>query len=424
MADPAARRGLHAFREPGFAAYFGALVATGFAVQIQTVAVGWQVYDLTRDPLDLGLVGLSQFLPALLLVVVTGAVADRFPRKAIMGVCLGVMACVSVGLLTLSRSGAVEVVHIFALLAVFGAVRAFYNPARQSIIANLVPPERLSGAVALNSSANQFAMICGPVAGGLLYGIAPGAAYGTSLALFGVAAVLVVSIPKPVQTVSRAPPTLENLSAGFRYIWTQKVVLGAISLDLFAVLLGGAMALLPVYARDILDIGPTGLGFLRAAPAVGAIAMGAWLIARPIADHAGRTMFLAVAAFGLFTAVFAVSDILWLSVLALALTGAADMVSMYIRATLIQLWTPDELRGRVNAVNQVFIGASNEVGAFRAGGSAALIGPVAAVLVGGAGTLGVAALWWRAFPDLARVRRLDTPSTEERRETEGGRVPG
>lgn len=408
-------RGFEAFENPGFASYWGALLATGFAVQIQTVAVGWQVYDLTRDPLDLGLVGLSQFLPALLLVVITGTVADRYPRRAILSICLSFMAMVSLGLIVLTRSGVQNVALIFALIAVFGAARAFYNPARQSIIPNLVPPHQLSGAIAINSSTGQIGTICGPVLGGILYAVNPVAAYGTSLFLFAVAAILYAFIPRLPQQISKGRATLEKLSAGIRYIWGRKVVLGAISLDLFAVLLGGAMALLPIYASDILQIGPAGLGILRAAPAVGALLMGAWLIARPINDHAGKIMFASVAAFGAFTVVFALSETLWLSVAALALTGAADMISMNVRATLIQLWTPDDLRGRVNAVNQVFIGASNEMGAFRAGVSAAFIGPVAAVLVGGAGTLAVAALWMRWFPQLVSIRSLtddtrDAPS--------------
>jgi MFS family permease len=395
-----------AFRNPGFPSYWVALVAAGFAIQIQTVAVGWQVYDMTRDPLDLGLVGLSQFLPALLLVVVTGTVADRFPRRAIMSVCLGVMAVVAAGLMALTRSDVPEVGHVFALMALFGAARAFYNPARQSIVPNLVPPAGLANAVAVNANANQIAIICGPVAGGLLYGLDPLAAYGTGLALFGIAAVFVARIPKPPQRTRRSRVTLETLGAGFRYIWGQKVVLGAISLDLFAVLLGGATALLPVYARDVLEIGPLGLGFLRAAPALGAIATGVYLMARPVDDRAGRTMLVAVIVFGVFTAVFAVSETLWLSVAALAVIGAADMVSVNVRATLVQLWTPDELRGRVNAVNQVFIGASNELGAFRAGTMAAVTGPVAAVLLGGIGAVAIAGVWWRAFPGLAGIRRL------------------
>lgn len=396
-----------AFRNPGFPSYWGALVATGFAVQIQTVAVGWQVYDMTRDPFDLGLVGLSQFLPALLLVLVTGVVADRFPRRAIMGVCLGVMALAAAGLIYVTRAGVSNVVFIFACLAVFGTARAFYNPARQSTVPNLVPPGRLASAVAVNSSANHLATICGPVAGGLLYGLSPLAAYGSSLGLFGVAALLVSRIPKLPRRGATTRATVGTLVAGFRYIRHQRVVLGAISLDLFAVLVGGATALLPVFARDILHLGPLGLGVLRAAPAVGAIATGLYLMARPIEDGAGRAMFLAVAAFGAFTFVFALSETLWISVAALALIGASDMISVYIRGTLIQLWTPDDLRGRVNAVNQVFIGASNELGAFRAGTMAALIGPVFAVFVGGAGAVAIAGIWWRSFPELARIRRLD-----------------
>ena len=400
---------LDAFRNPGFPSYSAALVSTGFAVQIQTVAVGWQVYDLTGDPLDLGLVGLSQFLPAILLVVVTGAASDRYPRRAIMAVCLLAMSLVALGLMLMTSRGDPPVGFVFGLLALFGASRAFYNPARQSILPILVAPKQLPGAIAVQSSLNQFATICGPVAGGILYAASPLAAYGASFALFAVAAAAIARIPPLPQSIVKVRVTTEALSAGLRYIWGNKVVLGAISLDLFAVLLGGAIALLPIYASDILDIGPTGLGVLRAAPAVGAILMAFWLIARPIGDHAGRTMFIAVAAFGLFTIVFALSETLWISVVALALVGASDMVSMNVRATLIQLWTPDELRGRVNAVNQVFIGASNELGAFRAGASAALIGPVGAALVGGVGTLAVAAIWWRSFRELALIRGLGRP---------------
>lgn len=403
------RTGFAVFASPGFTGYWCALLCTGFAVQIQTVAVGWQVYDMTGDPLDLGLVGLSQFLPALLLVLVTGATADRYPRRVIMGLCLFVMAAGAAGLLLLTRAGSANVLLVFALISVFGMARAFYNPARQAIVPNLVPPERLSSAITLNTNANQIATICGPVAGGLLYGIRPQAAYATSIALFAAAAVFILGIPKPPARVRKSPPNWETLSAGFRYIWSNKVVLGAISLDLFAVLLGGATALLPVYARDVLEIGPTGLGLLRAGPAVGAISMGLVLMLRPIENHAGRIMFASVAAFGLFTVVFALSETVWLSILCLVLLGAADMVSVVIRGTLIQLWTPDELRGRVNAVNQVFIGASNELGAFRAGATAAVIGPVAAVALGGLGTLAIAGYWVRLFPALVSIRRLTPP---------------
>lgn len=401
------RRALVAFRNPGFTSYWIALLCNGFGVQIQTIAVAWYVYDLTRDPLDLGLIGLSQFLPALLLVLVTGAVADRFSRRRVMSLCLLLMALCGAGLMALTAEARPDVRYIFALLALFGAARAFYNPARQSLVPNLVPAGELQNAIAVNTTAAHIGTICGPVAGGLLYGVHPHAAFGTALALFALASVFVFLIPQPAQRLQKGHPTWETLSAGFRFIWQSKVILGAISLDLFAVVLGGATALLPVYARDILEIGPLGLGLLRAGPAVGAIAVGVYLMANPISNHAGRIMFAAVAGFGVFTIVFALSETVWISVAALMLVGGTDMVSVYVRGTLVQLWTPDELRGRVNAVNQLFIGTSNEFGAFRAGGSAALIGPVAAVVVGGAGTLAVAGLWIRWFPALARIRRLD-----------------
>jgi MFS family permease len=399
--------GLVAFRNPGFPQYWAAHLGSGFATQIQTVAIGWQVYDLTRNPLDLGLIGLSQFMPALLLVLVTGAVADRFPRRLIMGASLLVMATASGGLFYLTVQGLTHVGPVFALLALFGTARAFYNPARQSIVPNLVPANHLSNAIAINSSSQQISTICGPVAGGLLFALNPLAAYGTALGLFAGAAVLVALMPPPSQSVSKGVPNWETLSAGVRYIWSEKIVLGAISLDLFVVILGGVVALLPVFAADVLDIGPVGLGWLRSAQGIGAISVALFLMVNPIRDHAGKIMFTAVAAFGAFTVVFALSETVWLSVLALMVIGGADMVSVFVRATLIQLWTPDDLRGRVNAVNQVFIGASNEVGGFRAGSTAALIGPVAAVLVGGIGTLAVVAIWMRKFPDLARIRRLD-----------------
>jgi MFS family permease len=401
------RAGFASLKIAGFRNYFFALIFIGFAVQIQTVAVGWQVYDLTRDPFDLGLIGLSQFAPALLLVFVTGTVADRFPRRIIIGISLVAMAAGAAGLLFQTASGDPQVGYILMLMAVFGTARAFYNPARQSIVPNLVPKKDLANAIATTSSGAQIATICGPVAGGLLYGLHPYAAYGTTVVLFLIASILILSLPRLTQDLSKRVNDWETLSAGFRYIWDQKVILGAISLDLFAVILGGATALLPVFARDVLDIGPTGLGLLRAAPAIGAISVGLYLMANPISNYAGRAMFTAVAIFGTFTTVFALSETVWLSIAALVVLGGADMVSVLVRSTLIQIWTPDELRGRVNAVNQVFIGASNEVGAFRAGSFAAVMGPVTAVLIGGIGTLAVAGIWARRFPELARIRRLD-----------------
>jgi MFS family permease len=396
-----------AFRHRSYAYYWTSRFVATFAAQIISVAVGWQVYDLTRNPFDLGIVGLVQFLPSLLLVLVTGAAADRFSRRMIMSLCLLLEAAVCFALLAVTWSGTRSVIPIFAILVVFGIARAFFGPASQSLLPNLVPPEDLANAIAWNSSSWQIATIVGPVAGGLLYGISEYAAYGSALASMIGAALLVMIIPKPVQRVLGQSRSLAEFFAGFRYVWSEKVVLGAISLDLFAVLLGGATALLPVYARDILHAGPWGLGLLRSAPGIGALIVAAWLARNAIRDHAGLIMFIFVAGFGFFTIVFGASTAIWLSVLALALMGACDMISVYVRETLIQLWTPDEVRGRVNAVNMVFIGASNELGEFRAGLSAAWIGAVPAVIVGGIGTMAVALLWAIWFPQLRKVKHLD-----------------
>lgn len=396
-----------AFRHGPFLRYWLARFIATFATQVVSVAVGWQIYDITRDPFDLGLVGIVQFAPALLLVLVTGAVADRFGRRLVMALSAALEAGCALALLVLSFRGLAGPLPIFAVLAAFGVVRAFFGPASSSLVANLVPPEDFANAIAWNSSAWQTATIVGPVAGGLLYGLAAEASYGAAALLMLAASGLILTIPRPARHGQTQQPTLSSLFDGFRYIWREKVVLGAISLDLFAVLLGGATALLPVYARDILELGPWGLGLLRAAPGVGAVCMAMWLAGHPIRDHAGLILFCFVALFGVFTAVFGVSTMPWLSIAALALLGAADMISVYVRETLIQLWTPDRLRGRVNAVNQVFVGASNELGEFRAGTMAALFGAVPAVLFGGAGSILVAGLWAWLFPQLRRTRHLD-----------------
>lgn len=396
-----------AFRHRGFAFYWVARLFANFSVNIVSVAVGWQVYDLTKNPLDLGIIGLVQFLPALALVLVTGSVADRYNRRVIMAICMVGEALCMAGLLAFTISGSSNVNIVFAILLGFGVARAFLGPASGSLAPNLVPPEELGNAIAWNSSAWQIATIVGPVAGGLLYGLAPQAPYLVALSMIAIGVVLVVLMPHTVQNTSAAKASWETVIAGFRYVWKEKIVLGAISLDLFAVLLGGANALLPIYARDVLAVGPWGLGLLRAAPAVGAISVAAWLAFHPVRDHAGIILFIFVALFGAFTVVFGLSTVTWVSVTALALMGATDMVSVYIRETLIQLWTPDAVRGRVNAVNMVFIGASNELGEFRAGVSAALIGAVTAVVVGGAGTVAIAVIWARLFPELRQARRLD-----------------
>ena len=396
-----------AFRHRSFLSYWAARFLTTFATMIVSVAVGWQMYDLTRDPLDLGLVGIVQFLPSLLLVLVTGVVADRFGRRLIMALAVVVEAICALALLALTLHGISGPLPIFCVLAMFGVARAFFGPASASLFANLVPAEDFANAIAWNSSAWQTATIVGPVAGGLLYGVSAEAAYGTAAVLMLASGLLIFTIPKPAQRTETEKPTLQNLFGGFSYIWSEKIVLGAISLDLFAVLLSGASALLPVYARGILQLGPWGLGLLRSAPSIGAICVAIWLAGHPLRNHAGMIMLGAAASFGAFTVLFGLSTITWLSIAALVFLGATDMFSVYIRETLIQLWTPDHVRGRVNAVNQVFVGASNEVGEFRAGIMAALIGTVPAVVIGGIGAVAVAGLWAYLFPQLRRVRHLN-----------------
>ena len=405
-AGPASR--FAAFRHRSFALYWAARFCSTFAVQVVSVSVGWQVYDITRNPLDLGFVGLLQFLPALLLVFAPGSAADRYKRRSIMAIAAAVEGLCAVFLIAYTLNGSANVLPIFAALLVFGAARAFFNPAQSSLVVNLIPQSELANAIAWNSSAWQMAAILGPVAGGLLYGVGPLVAYGVAGTMFLAATCLVLAIPQPDQKTVKAPPSWSEVVAGLNYIRREKVVLGAISLDLFAVLLGGATALLPVYARDILELGPWGLGLLRAAPGVGAVTIAVFLAMRPIRSNAGMMMFICVFGFGAFAVVFGLSETVWVSIVALAMMGALDMVSVFVRETLIQLWTPDDVRGRVNAVNMVFVGASNELGEFRAGVMAAMIGTVAAVTVGGVGTMAIAAIWAKAFPDLRRIQHLES----------------
>lgn len=395
------------FRHRAFALYWWARFLAVLAIQIVSVAVGWQIYDLTRDAFLLGLVGLVQFAPSLILVLVTGAVADRYNRRRIMALCLAGEAVCALALLILSLDQHHSVKAIFAVLVVFGITRAFIAPAVQSLVVNLVPREDFAAAVAWNTSSWQIGSIVGPVIGGLLYGLSPQVAYATAVAVFLVSAALTLAIPRPAQKTAEGGSSWQTLSAGLRYVWGNPIVLGAISLDLFAVLLGGATALLPIFARDILTVGPWGLGMLRAAPGIGAVAMAIYLARHPIRHHAGLIMFASVALFGAFTVAFGASTIAWISIVALAALGAADMISVYIRETLIQLATPDAVRGRVNAVNMVFVGASNELGEFRAGTMAAAIGAMPAVVLGGVGAVVVAGIWAALFPQLRKADGLD-----------------
>lgn len=383
-------------------------MATTLAVQIMSVAVGWQVYDLTGNPIYLGYVGLVQFLPSVALVLVTGWASDRFSRRGILFICILLELLCALGLIYSLNTGEGALAGIFVVLFVLGVARAFMGPARQSLVPNLVPREALASALAVNASSWQMGNIVGPVLGGLLYGISGQAAYVGAAVLALVGALLVAKIPKPVRTEgTRKATTVGTLLAGFTYIFNHKLILGAISLDLFAVLLGGATALLPVYARDILDVGPWGLGLLRAAPGVGAILAAIILSQVPIRRHAGMILFLFVGLFGVFTVSFGFSTTVWWSVVCLALMGAFDMISVVVRETLMQLWTPDEVRGRVSAVNSVFIGASNELGEFRAGVMAALVGAKWAVAIGGVGTVAVTVLWSQMFPQLRNVQSLE-----------------
>jgi MFS family permease len=387
--------------------YLAVRVAGNFAVQIEAVAIGWRVYETTGSAFFLGLVGLAQFLPALLLVLVTGDVADRFSRRLITIICVSVEAATALVLALLVQAGLDDVWLVLGLLLIFGTARAFFQPAFLSILPNIVPERKLPSAIAVNSAAQQITTITGPVIGGFLFAFAPAAAF------MGVVAILLVALPFAVLLPAKLPSAVkrdrDSLLGGFTYIWNQKVVRGAVTLDLFSTLLGGAVALLPVFARDVLHTGPEGLGILRSAPAVGALALAAWLTYVPIRDHAGVILLAASVVFGASIAVFGVSEIFWLSVVALGVMGACDMVSVYVRNTITQLWTPDELRGRVNAVNSVFIGASNELGAFRAGTFAALMGAPAAVIIGGLGAVAVGLAWTFLFPELRRVRHLKTP---------------
>jgi MFS family permease len=395
-----------AFRFPSYTRYFISRFFTSFSTQVLSVAIGWQIYDETRNPIWLGWIGLVQFLPALGLVVVTGNVADRVGRRFVMASSMLLMMACAGAILYLALTGQFAPVPVLSVLTVFGVARAFYGPASSSLVANLVPKEAFPNAVGWMSSSWQLASIAGPVAGGLLAGISPPFAYGTAMSLLTVGALLILTLPKPDQRIERTPTTLSTLLGGFSYIWKEKIVLGAITLDLFAVLLGGAVALLPVYARDILDVGEAGLGLLRAAPGVGAIIAIVLITAFPIRDYAGWILLVSVALFGLATAVFGGSTLAWMSILALMLVGAFDMVSVYIRDILVQIWTPDQVRGRVNAVNSIFVGASNELGETRAGFMAAVLGPVFTVVAGGIAAVGVAGLSAFLFPKLRDARKL------------------
>lgn len=372
-----------------------------------SVAIGWQVYSVRQNPLDLGLVGLAEFLPLLLLAIPAGNLADRLPRRSLYAFAIVVDTLVAASLLVVTFRGAGSVLPFFGLALLTGCASAIGAPAGRALTPSLVPQEILVSALAQRSIAFQLSLVAGPAVGGILFAIRAELVYIVAIVLQIVALGCVLALRKGRIAVTEGAVGLDEVLAGVRLIRRTNVLFGAISLDLFAVLFGGAVALLPIFAKDILDVGPTGLGFLRTAPAIGSF-VAALLIARfSIRRRAGPTLFVVVAGFGICMIVFGLSREMWLSMVALALAGAFDMVSVVLRSTILPLVTPDELRGRVNAVEMVFISGSNELGAFESGLAAALIGAVPAVVVGGVATVVIAGVWWKLFPALARVDRLE-----------------
>jgi MFS family permease len=394
------------FAHRAYLQFWTARLAGATGNQMMMVAVGWQMYDLTGSAWDLGLVGLLQFLPALLLTLPAGHAADRLHRGRIMAWTMAASALLGAVLVAASRGGWASRELLLVLSVALGMVRAFQMPASQSLTPLLVPPALLPRALAFSSSAMQGSIIAGPALGGFIYVAGADAVYAVCTALFVLAGALLARLRYEHEPPPHEPVTLRTLFAGFHFIRDRKVILGAISLDLFAVLLGGATALLPIFARDVLQVGPWGLGLLRAAPGAGALAMSVALTRWPVERRVGRVMFASVAIYGAATLVFGLSTSFVLSLVALAISGAADMVSVVIRHSLVQLETPNEMRGRVSAVNSIFIGASNQLGEFESGAVAAWIGAVGSVVVGGVGTLIIAGLWWRMFPSLARRDRI------------------
>jgi MFS family permease len=397
---------LAALRYRDFAFYAFARFSATLAGQMLTVAVGWQLYQLTGDPLDLGFVGLAQFLPFVLLVLPAGQLADRIDRRLVLLVAYALEAGAAAMLLYFAFAGLTSAWPVFAAMALVGASRALWMPTGQAMTPNLVPLHVFPSAIAVNSTAFQVGVIVGPAVGGLLYLAGPAAVYGTALALLVLVLVCVMAI-RPMRRVAAAAAfRLRDVLEGLHFVRRRRTVFGAITLDLWAVLAGGATAMLPIYASDVLAVGPAGLGALRTAPAIGAAATALVLSVSPVTRHVGRWMFGGVAVFGAGTVVFGLSESFVLTLVALAVLGAGDMVSVFIRSMLVQLETPDAIRGRVSAVNAMFIGASNELGEFESGLAARIFGLVPSVVIGGVATLGVVGIYLRRFPELRLMDRL------------------
>jgi MFS family permease len=394
-------------RQPGVLPMILGRSLSSLAAQMQAVAVGWQIYALTGSAFSLGLVGLAQFLPVVTLVLVAGHVVDRSDRRKIAAICQAIAGTAALALALAAFTHHLAPAMIYALVVVVGAAKAFEGPSLQALLPALVPGELFPSAAALSSSMFQTATILGPSLGGLLYGLGSGIVYAMCAGVFFMAAVSTYQVPAIIRKAALEPPSLASFFGGLTFIRQRPEILGAISLDLFAVLLGGATALLPIYAHDILKAGPVGLGLLRAAPGIGAILVSVWLTRHPMRGVLGLKMFAAVGVFGLATIVFGISRSLPLSVAMLATLGGADVISVVIRSSLVQMRTPDAMRGRVAAVNMLFIGSSNQLGEFESGTLAALLGATPAVVLGGVGTLLVACVWMGLFPALRRLNRID-----------------
>ena len=404
MSDPHVPLAGSLFTHRPFLSFMTSRALSSMAFQGTGVGIGWLVYDQTRNPLDLGLVGLCQFLPMLVLTFVVGHVADAFDRRRIGLVCQ-VIEALTLALIAIGVwQHWLSLPAIFAAVALLGSTQAFERPTMAALLPGIVPAPVLPRAIANSTSVMQTAMVIGPALAGLLYGVGPIVPFVVAALMFAGASIAVSTIPHPGITPKREPVTLERVFAGAAFIRSRPVMLGTISLDLFAVLLGGATALLPVYARDILEAGPVGLGLLRTSPAIGAVAMSLVLGRYPLTRHVGVTMLSAVAVFGLATIVFAFSTNIALSIAMLLVLGASDTISVVVRTSLVQLLTPDAMRGRVNAINSLFIGTSNQLGEFESGILASLIGPIAAVAAGGLGTIAIVLLWTKLFPALPKVQ--------------------
>jgi len=415
MTDISARpAGSFLGRNRDFRRFLTASLLVDAAVQIEAVTIGWQIYALARETrsveesaLLVGMVGLAQFLPLFCLSLFAGSTADRRDRRGIILACLALETLCVLVLLAMAFRPVPSFAAIFAVAAIFGGARAFLSPASSAFVPMLVGRSDMARAISLKSLSWQMSVIVGPWFGGFLCAHSAALAYGVTAALYAGGVVLLLRVPSRGRPEPPEGSRMEQIREGLAYVWGNRIVLGAISLDLFAVLLGGATALLPAFATDVLEVGPSGFGLLRSGPALGAAAMALFLARRPLRRNAGPRMFWAVAAFGVATLVFAVSKHVWLSLVALAALGAADMISVYVRQTLIQIVTPDHMRGRVASVSSVFISGSNELGEFESGVAARLLGPVGAAVFGGLGTIVVTGLWAWGFPELRRVDRVD-----------------